>query len=238
MGDSTFQYAFEGSNPYYIKVRVLNARVPTSKMTATVKGQTRDMTPTQDNAFLLTEGGPFSFPIEVHLTSIQGDTVTDTITKGPEGTTQGSAQYPRSQLDQVDTTSTSGASVQGATVGALQVCNVTLEPFSACGGINVGVGDAQIPGGCCPDNFVCVRQQEFYWQCLEEALDNSTSSLSPKPVPLPALSPLQAPSGAEAPSYQAADDVRSSSAQPSIVCQFVQELLNVPSLSATCKWHT
>ncbi len=238
VGDSKFQYAFEGSNPFYLKVRVLNARVPTHTMTAIIAGKPQNMTPTQDNAFLLTGGGPFSFPLPVQLTSVQGSTVTDTIPRGPTGTAQGSAQYPPTGLDKVDTTSSTGASVQGETVGSVQTCNVTLEPFSACGGINVGVGDAQIPGSCCPDGFVCVRQQRFYWQCLETALNNDTSPSPPLPLggearPSSVIAPAQAPAGQEAPGLQPSSSVGKSP----VVCQLVQELLDVPSLAATCNWH-
>lgn len=243
VGDSKFQFAFEGSNPFYLKVKVLNGRVPTSGMSAMVKGAMVTMTPTQDNAFLLTEGGPFSFPLQVQLTSIQGAMVMDTLPTGPTGVVQGSAQYPPSGLGQVVTTPGSGASVQGVEQGQVQTCNITLEAFSACGGINVGAGDAPIPGACYPDGFVCVRQNAFYWQVVEEA--ESTSNPSPEEVVLPPIPapggygmlPMQASAGQEAPGPQAPALVQSAESSPSIVCQLVQELLDMQSLADTCAWQ-
>lgn len=230
VGDSTFQYAFEGSNDFYLKVRVLNGRLPTRAMAAKVGGAYVPLTATQDNAFLLTSGGPFTFPLEVQLTSVQGSMVDDVIARGPQGSVQGAQQYPPSALGRVDTTSQQGAGIQSLTPGAVQTCNVTLEAFSACGGIDVGVGDAVIPGGCCPDGFACVRQNPFYFQCLPEAIT------SPGPVTPPSyLAPLTAPAAAQAPAAEASPSTAVRGQHP-ILCQLVQELLDMPALRQSCGW--
>ena len=138
---------------------MLNTRVPVASLGIFLGGSLHPATKTQDNAFIITEGGPFKFPIGVQLTSVLGDVVNDTLISGTTGTIQGDSQFPlQEDLEVVNTTSTTGgASIQGA-AGPVQVCNVTLAAYSACGGVNTGVGDAQIPGSCCPDGFSCVRQ--------------------------------------------------------------------------------
>ena len=59
-----------------------------------VGGQDLPMVKSSDNYFILTSGGPFSFPASVTITSIFGDTVTDTVPAGPVGTFIGGAQFP------------------------------------------------------------------------------------------------------------------------------------------------
>ena len=234
VGDSSFQYAFEGSNDFYLKLRVLNGRVPTRAMAAKVGGSYRPMTATQDNAFLLTEGGPFTFPLAVQLTSVQGATVTDVIAAvgGPQGSVQGAQQYPPSGLGQVDTTSQQGAGVQSLTPGSVQTCNVTLDAFSVCGGIDVGVGDASIPGACCPDGFACIRQNPRFFQCLPEAIREANTTFAAR-APRANLAPETAPAAAQAPTARGPP---STTARSPIVCQLVQELLEVPDLRLSCGW--
>ena len=236
MGAGKFHYAFEGSNDFYLKIRVLNARVPTATMTAEVGGIYQSMTPTPDNSFLLTQGGPFAFPLKVQLTSIQGDVVDDTIPTGPKGSVQGNAQYPSTPgFDQVNTTPSEGADVQSATPGQVTQCNVTLEPFSQCGGANLGIGDMQIPGSCCPDGFSCVRQNRYYFQCLSDnanAPAPGTGMEIPTTAPAPGSgmeTPATAPAAQEAPNLPPLP-------QSSVLCQLVQDLLNVPNLASTCRW--
>lgn len=227
VGLSTFQFAFEGSNSYYLKIKILNARVPTASMAAEVHGVYQSMTPTQDNAFTLSDGGPFQFPLKLQLTSIQGDMVDDTLSAGPPSTVQGTAQYPpTSGLANVNTASATGASVQDATPGQVQTCNVSLEAYSQCGGQSLdGLGDEVIPGSCCPYGFSCVRQNAWYYQCLEIN--------QPTVAPGSGVeAPMTAPAAQEAPSLPPVPG------SPFVVCSLVQELLNVPSLAASCAWKT
>lgn len=227
VGGSFFQYAFEGSNSFYLKVRVLNARIPTAMMSAEVGGIYQNMTATRDNAFILSVGGPFAFPMNVQLTSVQGDVVDDMLASGM-GTVQGSAQFPPTQgLGAVNLTPSAQAGIESGQVGQVQACNVTLEAFSACGGTNLGVGDAQIPGSCCPEGFSCVRQNSYYHQCVQGGAPAPSSGMEPG-------------SGMEAPVTAPASEGAPSSPPPlpqaSVLCQLVQDLLHVPNLAKTCKW--
>ena len=148
-------------------MKVLNTRVPVDSVSMMISGKSVAMTRSQDNSFIMSSGGPFSWPIDIELTSIYGDKVIDSLLSGPTGTVQGSSQFPVHQdVDTVNVTSGSGGAAIEGTAGSVAVCNVTLEAYSACGGTNVGVGDAQIPGSCCPDGFSCVRQNSFYFQCV------------------------------------------------------------------------
>ena len=52
------------------------------------------MTRTVDNYWLATGKTPFSFPAQVTVTSMLGDTVTDVVPGGPKGTFAGAAQFP------------------------------------------------------------------------------------------------------------------------------------------------
>ena len=83
---------------YYLKISVVNTRVPVASVSIRTQGQTdyAAMQPTADNAWLLFSGVPLIFPADVQLTSVLGDTVNDTIAttnlQGPP--VQGSAQFP------------------------------------------------------------------------------------------------------------------------------------------------
>lgn len=194
-------------------------------MAVEVDGIYQILTPTQDNAFVLSDGGPFAFPLKVQLTSILGDTIDDVLATGPIGVTQGAAQYPlNSTMDQVNTTPSAGASVQSGEQGQVQACNVTLEPFSQCGGRNILGVDAQIPGSCCPDGFSCVRQNIDYWQCI-------AGPMAPTEAPGGGMeAPTTAPAAEEAPNLPPLPS------QTPLLCQLVQELLNENPLASSCRW--
>ncbi len=180
VGNTSFQYAYEGSNSFFIKLKVLNTRVPVETVQMKVGDDYIGMMRSRDNAFIMSTGGPFVYPLRLRLTSIDGDIVEDSLLSGPTGTVQGASQFPvKTDLVSVNTTSTSsGVSTEGA-AGPVSVCNVTLEAYSACGGSNVGSGDAQIPGSCCPDGFSCVRQasNRYYWQCVPDTTVPSEESV-------------------------------------------------------------
>ena len=74
-------------------------------------------------------------------------------------------------------------------------CKETLEAYSACGGINTGSGDAQIPGSCCQDGFSCVRSNAYYWQCMPTTTPTpSPEGYTPSPTPW-GSSPTPSPQG-------------------------------------------
>ena len=54
-----------------------------------LQGRYVKLTKSVDNYWLLTSGGPFSFPATIQLTSVLGDTVTDRVPGGPVGTFKG-----------------------------------------------------------------------------------------------------------------------------------------------------
>lgn len=98
VGTSSFQYSFQGSNSYYIKMSVTNTRVPVQSVSLSIGGAYASMKRTIDNYFVLFSGNPVTFPADVQVTSILGDTVTDTINaaspQSPPVT--GSGQFPAS----------------------------------------------------------------------------------------------------------------------------------------------
>ncbi|KAK9816478.1 hypothetical protein WJX72_000764 [[Myrmecia] bisecta] len=91
VGNGVFQYSFQGSNAYYIKLQITNSRVPITKVQMQGALGLQDMAPTVDN-YWLADGGPFTFPAQVIVTSMLDDTVNDIITTGPADTSTGAAQ--------------------------------------------------------------------------------------------------------------------------------------------------
>ena len=96
---------------------------------------------------------------------------------------------------------TPSPSPKGTTPSSTPVskCKNTLDAYTACGGINSGSGDAQMPDSCCSDGFSCVRSNPYYWQCLPtsnptptpspEGYTPSPTPWSPAPTPTPTLTP-------------------------------------------------
>ncbi|KAK9845924.1 hypothetical protein WJX81_006098 [Elliptochloris bilobata] len=105
VGSSTFQYAFVGSNPYYIKMQITNTRVPVAAVQFKVRGTFYDMNRVQDNYFTLgaVSGQTLDLPTPVIVTSVFGDIVKDTIVaSSPTGRVNGAAQFPmRSDIETV-----------------------------------------------------------------------------------------------------------------------------------------
>lgn len=96
--ESPFVYGFSGSNPWYVKISIANTRVPVAAVSIRAQGQ-QDfavMQGTADSAWLLFSGVPLTFPADVMVTSVLGDTVMDSIPTtnlaGPP--VAGSAQFP------------------------------------------------------------------------------------------------------------------------------------------------
>ena len=60
-------------------LQIANTRVPVKSITLKQSSGDIDMVRSADNFFLVTSGGPFSFPAIVTVTSVLGDVVTDTV---------------------------------------------------------------------------------------------------------------------------------------------------------------
>lgn len=80
VGDHTMRWAFMGSNDYYLKVSAQGARFPTKRLRLKLDGQQWvDGTPVHGSYFEFREGAPFRFPVEVEVTSIVDEVLTDWI---------------------------------------------------------------------------------------------------------------------------------------------------------------
>ena len=94
VGATSFQYSFQNSNPWFVKLGITNTRVPPASVELSVNGQYAAMQRTIDNYFVLSSGNPVAFPASVRVTSIMGDTVEDTIGAATAEPVQGTAQFP------------------------------------------------------------------------------------------------------------------------------------------------
>lgn len=74
------RWVFMGSNDYYLKVSAQGARFPTKRLRLKLDGQQWvDGTPVHGSYFEFREGAPFRFPVEVEVTSIVDEVLTDWI---------------------------------------------------------------------------------------------------------------------------------------------------------------
>ena len=94
VGSSSFQYSFQNSNPWFVKLGITNTRVPPASVELSIDGQYASMQRTIDNYFVLSSGTPVAFPASVRVTSIMGDTVEDIIEAVTASPVQGKAQFP------------------------------------------------------------------------------------------------------------------------------------------------
>lgn len=94
VGATSFQYSFQNSNPWFVKLGITNTRVPPASVELSVNGQYAAMQRTIDNYFVLSSGTPVAFPASVRVTSIMGDMVEDTIGAATAEPVQGTAQFP------------------------------------------------------------------------------------------------------------------------------------------------
>ena len=94
VGSTSFQYSFQNSNPWYVKLGITNTRVPPATVELSIGGQYATMQRTIDNYFVLSSGTPVVFPASVRVTSIMGDTVEDTIEAATGGPAHGKVQFP------------------------------------------------------------------------------------------------------------------------------------------------
>jgi len=82
VGDTYLQYLFQGSNDYYIKVQVRNNRVPVSRFEFQGgDGVWYVGVRTSDNFWTAPSGFPFpfTFPLEVRVTSVADNQVLDSV---------------------------------------------------------------------------------------------------------------------------------------------------------------
>eukprot|EP00397_Hematodinium_sp_SG-2012_P030216 GEMP01031984.1.p1 GENE.GEMP01031984.1~~GEMP01031984.1.p1 ORF type:complete len:347 (+),score=68.14 GEMP01031984.1:411-1451(+) len=83
VGTSNVQYAFEGSNKWYLKVQVRNTLVPVKAVAICTQGtQCKALTRANDNHFLAQGAGfstPFPVNLELRLKSVTDEVVMDTI---------------------------------------------------------------------------------------------------------------------------------------------------------------
>lgn len=74
------RWVFMGSNDYYLKVSAQGSRFPTKRLRLKLDGQQWvDGTPVHGSYFEFRDGAPFRFPIEVEVTSIVDEVLTDWI---------------------------------------------------------------------------------------------------------------------------------------------------------------
>eukprot|EP00026_Physarum_polycephalum_P015188 Phypoly_transcript_15813.p1 GENE.Phypoly_transcript_15813~~Phypoly_transcript_15813.p1 ORF type:complete len:283 (+),score=30.89 Phypoly_transcript_15813:98-850(+) len=92
------QFAYQGSNPYYIKIQVRNTRVPVSNVFITQGGKEVELVRTTDNFWNAPKdykGFPITTPIPIRIVSILGDSIRDSVPKlSSDGVYDGSTQFP------------------------------------------------------------------------------------------------------------------------------------------------
>ncbi|CAL8463361.1 g2895 [Coccomyxa elongata] len=93
VGDGKFHYYFGGSpNPYWFMFAISNTRVPIQNVKLkNPDGAYYDLARGWNNMWAA-NGGPFTFPIDIQITSVLGDTVHDAIQSTAGG--DGQAQFP------------------------------------------------------------------------------------------------------------------------------------------------
>ncbi|KAM3568941.1 hypothetical protein VYU27_008950 [Nannochloropsis oceanica] len=79
VGDHKMRFVFMGSNDFYLKVSTQAARVPTKALRLKVGEEWKEGTPVHGSYFEFRDGAPFSFPIEVEVTSVFGEVLKDEI---------------------------------------------------------------------------------------------------------------------------------------------------------------
>jgi len=79
VGTIALSYVFQGSNSWYLKVQVQNAMQPVEIFQGLIGGTWTAFTRTSDNFFTYQASTAISFPLQVELTNIFGQTVTDSI---------------------------------------------------------------------------------------------------------------------------------------------------------------
>ncbi|KAK9811457.1 hypothetical protein WJX72_004232 [[Myrmecia] bisecta] len=205
VGMSPFAYAFQASSPFYIKMTVVNTRVPVAAMRVKFSGMTSfaAMTKTSDNYFVLVSTSALEFPATLQLTSVLNDTVIDVLPAGTGvGTPCGGRGSTCAEVGQCVDALWNGACCPAGFSCERQnewywqctkpptpnrrfipanprpanlttdSCYLGTGEFDQCGGRGADCAaagqctDAQWEGSCCPAETSCMRQNQWYWQCL------------------------------------------------------------------------
>jgi len=198
---TSLAYSFQGSNYYYVKLAVVNTRVPVASVLIYQNGNAVVMTPTSDNYWVLFSVVPIVFPFAVTVTSVLGHSVNDTVplASPAAGTPRsGSAQLPLSPQYAVAGNAASpvvGNAAQAAPASPPMLsaqaalppapsfagCRLGVQPYSQCGGRG-GVcqgaqcADKRWPGACCSSGYNCVRASEWYYQCVRQVTSASAQA--------------------------------------------------------------
>ena len=190
------------------------------------------MVKSSDNYWILTSGGPFTFPASVTVTSIFGDVVTDTVPDGPVGTFVGGAQFPLSSA--YPQIGGAGAARPQPQPGLARCCLVSLAappcapgvraqsavlPDRRCGW-QVGLHLRRALGQCPHSRHPRPQSARRRLQCshrlrLQPALRpaQSPSALQPPPA-VPSPPPAQAAPSASPPPQAQPPPAEASPAQP------------------------
>ena len=196
VGGSTFVYTFEGSNPFYVKMRISNTRVPVASVNMQLSDNTfAPMARTQDGAWTLSSPD-LVFPAGVQVTSVLGDTVLDSVATSTDSITAlitGSAQFPLNVAvpsvpeGSINTESAPGGTAEAKAPSPTEALTPNTAPsaaeapagcaiistYSQCGGLSGGTADAPFVGSCCATGSTCLRQNAYYWQCLPPSSQRS-----------------------------------------------------------------
>ncbi|XP_059142648.1 uncharacterized protein LOC131930253, partial [Physella acuta] len=80
VGTSTIQYAFQGSNPYYLKLQIRNARIPITGVQVHRSNAWVTMTHSSDGYWLLNDGHAMpSGQFDIRLTAANGQVLNDAV---------------------------------------------------------------------------------------------------------------------------------------------------------------
>eukprot|EP00397_Hematodinium_sp_SG-2012_P048331 GEMP01055325.1.p1 GENE.GEMP01055325.1~~GEMP01055325.1.p1 ORF type:complete len:259 (+),score=61.83 GEMP01055325.1:455-1231(+) len=129
VGSSKVQYAFEGSNKWYLKLQVRNTLVPVKEVAICQGTQCKALTRTADNHFLAQGAGfskPFPDDLKLRLTSMTDEVVMDTIrVTNPEEATHarpiaGTVQFTKApgSIREKHGSSTTDTTAGGANTGS------------------------------------------------------------------------------------------------------------------------
>ncbi|ESP00688.1 hypothetical protein LOTGIDRAFT_157978 [Lottia gigantea] len=80
VGNTKLEYKFQGSNSYYIKLQIRNARIPAVAVKIKQNGSWKAMSHSADGFWILSDQKPVpTHNIDVQITAANGETVHDTI---------------------------------------------------------------------------------------------------------------------------------------------------------------